>query len=187
MLPAVVTHAAIQFHRLSPEAREDATAEAIASACVSYRHAAEMGKLSKVKPSTLADFAVRHVRAGRHVGGRQDAAKDVMSPKAQGRHGFITGSLTSDDLRAGGWRTIAVEDRRCSVADLACFRVDFARWLRTLTRRNRRILAALIAGHRQCAIARHFNLSPTWVCELRAKLRREWMVFQGEVEIPPAK
>ena len=34
-------------------------------------------------PAPLADFAVNFVCNGRHVGGRQDAARDALSPAAQ--------------------------------------------------------------------------------------------------------
>src|SRR6186997_2105178 len=87
LLPAVQTHAQIQFRRLPAIHREEAVQEAIAAACLTYQLAAARGKLDVVRPATLADFAVRHVRTGRHVGGSQDAAKDVLSPVCQRRRG----------------------------------------------------------------------------------------------------
>ena len=90
VLPAVTTHARIQFRRLPPDRKEEAVQEAIASACVSYQRLAARGRLHAARPGTLATFAVNFVRNGRHVGGRQDGARDVMSPAAQARHRFRT-------------------------------------------------------------------------------------------------
>ena len=89
VLPAVQTHAQIQFRRLPAARREEAVQEAVAAACLNYQLAAARGKLAVVRPATLADFAVRHVRTGRHVGGRQDAAKGPVArvPAAAGRAG----------------------------------------------------------------------------------------------------
>jgi hypothetical protein len=67
MLPAVQTHAMIQFRKLPAEKREEAIAETIAAACTQYQRAAAQGKLHAVRPGMLADFAVRHTRTGRHV------------------------------------------------------------------------------------------------------------------------
>lgn len=58
LLPAVQTHAQIQFRHLPLEQREDAIQEAIASACVSYQILAAEGRLHVAHPGTLATFAV---------------------------------------------------------------------------------------------------------------------------------
>src|ERR1700676_362225 len=79
VLPAVETHARIRFRRLNADQREEAIQETIAAAYLNYQLAAAQGKLNVVRPSSLADFAVRHVRTGRHVGGSQNSARDVMS------------------------------------------------------------------------------------------------------------
>src|SRR5450755_4700173 len=79
VLPAVQTHAKIQFRRLSTQKREEAIQETIATACVNYQLAALQGKLNVIRGGSLADFAVKRVRAGRHVGGHQDGTGDVLS------------------------------------------------------------------------------------------------------------
>ena len=180
VLPAVRTHARIRFRRLPAERREEAVQEAIASACVSYQRLAARGRLHAARPSTLATFAVHFVRNGRHVGGGQDAAGDALSPAAQARHGFRTASLDPRDRASGGWRQVAVEDRRTAVPDLAAFRVDFARWLRTLARRDRRIVAALAAGEGTGAVAGRFGLSPGRVSQLRRRYEHLWHAFHGD-------
>jgi hypothetical protein len=64
-------------------------------------------------------------------------------------------------LRDGtdGWKRIAVEDRKANIPDLACFRIDFPRWLRTLSRHDRSVISALAAGENPSSIADRFGIS----------------------------
>ena len=185
VLPAVQTHAAIQFRHLPLERREDAVQEAIASACVSYQLLAAQGRLAVAHPGTLATFAVNFVRNGRHVGGRQDAAKDVMSPVAQQRHGLRVQSLQARRGGGGsngsdGWRQVAIADRKVSIPDLAAFRIDFAQWLQRLSRRDRRIVAAFVSGERTSNVAERFGLSAGRVSQLRRRYQCDWGAFQAQ-------
>ena len=181
ILPTVQTHAKIRFQKLPAEQREEAIQETIAAACVQFQVAAIQGKLSAVRPGPLADFAVRHVRTGRHVGGKQNAAKDAMSPAAQARHRFTTSSIDLYENDAGEWRQLAIADHRNDpIPDTAAFRIDYARWLRTLTRRDRRIIAAFTSGDTTKAVAGRFGISPGRVSQLRRKYEHLWHVYQGE-------
>lgn len=189
VLPAVRTHAQIQFRQLPAHRREEAVQEAIAAACVNYQLAAARGNLAVIRPGMLADFATRHVRTGRHVGGSQDAAKDVLSPVCQRRRGVrvVSYDVRRHDRSGGdGWRAMAIADRNASVPDTACFRVDFQRWLRTLGRRDRRVIAAFAAGDGTGAVAGRFGLSPARVSQLRRKYEGLWRAFQGDGAGPRA-
>jgi hypothetical protein len=174
VLPAVQTHAQIQFRRLPLVHREEAIQEAIAFACVNYQHLAAQGKLRVVHPGTLATFAVNRVRCGRHVGGKQDTANDLLSPRCQRRHGMRVESI------GGDWRRMLIADRKASIPDVAAFRIDFACWLSQLDERDRRIIGAFIAGEHGCAVADRFGLSAGRVSQLRRRYERDWLVFQGE-------
>jgi hypothetical protein len=186
VMPVVETHAKIQFRRLPRERREDAVQEAIASACVSYQLLAAKGKLAVAHPGTLAKYAVNHVRNHRHVGGHQDGAKDVMSPACCNRHGVEVVSCDRYQVHASlrdgtdGWKRIAVEDRKANIPDLAAFRIDYPRWLLTLTRRDRSVISALIAGEHPSAVADRFGITRGRVSQLRRRYEREWKDFQGE-------
>ena len=187
VLPAVRTHAQIRFRRLPAERRADAVQEAVAAACVSYQRLAARGRLHAARPGMLAEFAVKHVRNGRHVGGRQDAARDAMSPAAQARHGFRTGGYDDQVGGHGGdWREAAVADRRTPVPDLAAFRIDFAGWLRTLAPRDRRVVAAFLRGDGTAAVAGRLGVSPGRVSHLRRRYEQSWRAFQGEGAADPA-
>jgi len=183
ILPAVQKHARMQFRRLPTESREEAIQEAVASACVAYQLLASQGRLHVAYPGTLSDFAVRHVRTGRHVGGKQDTAKDVLSPSCQKRHGVCVQSCCHIPPGGGGvdgWKSQVLSDRRIGVADLAAFRIDFAAFLHALAYRDRRIIAAMVSGERTFAIADRFGLTAGRVSQLRRKYERSWHVFQAE-------
>jgi hypothetical protein len=186
VLPAVETHAKIRFRRLNADRREEAIQETVAAACVNFQLAAAEGKLNVVHPSSLADFAVRHTRTGRHVGGSQNGARDVMSPACQRRHDVEVVSYDRHrvpaSLRDGtdGWKRMAVEDRKAMIPDLAAFRIDFGRWFQMCSRRDRSIISALIAGEDPSTIADRFGISRARVSQLRRRYEREWMDFHGE-------
>jgi len=175
ILPAVQTHAKIQFRRLPAERREDAIQEAIASACVSVQILASKGRLHLARPSTIANYAVNHVRNGRHVGGHQDAAGDAISPAACRRHGIQVCGLPGDH----GLTDFFIADRKSDIPALAAFRIDFGHWLSTFRRRDRRIIAALGSGSRNSAVAQSFGISEGRVSQLRRQFERQWMSFQG--------
>jgi DNA-binding CsgD family transcriptional regulator len=182
VLPTIQSQARIRFRKLSANRREDAIQEAIASACASYQRLAAQGKLHAAHPSTLANFAVNFVRNGRHVGGMQDRARDVMSPACQKRRGIRIVSADANPAGHGtdGWRQIVIADRRASIPDVACFRVDFAEFLKILNRRDRKIISALSAGETTSGVAERFRISPGRVSQLRRRYERDWCVFQGE-------
>ena len=180
LMPAIQVHANITFRRLRPVHREEAVAEATAAALVAYRRLAAQGRLHVAHPSTLALRAVQRVRGGRHVGGHQDSANDLMSPPAQIRHNFQIASYNTIDHETGEWIWSDIEGRRTSIPDLAAFRIDFAHWLKTLTGRNRRIVNLLAIGERTSAVAERFGLSWGRVSQLRRKFERWWYTFQGE-------
>jgi hypothetical protein len=182
VLPAVQTHAKIRFRKLPADQREEAIQETLAAACMHYQLAAAQGKLHAVRPGPLADFAVRHVRTGRHVGGHQDAAKDVMSPVCHQRHGVHVRSYFVDRSGDGtdGWRQVAISDRKVPVPDLAAFRIDFARWLKTLSRRDRRIIAAFVEGQSTSSVADRFGVTAGRISQLRRRYEQMWQSFQGE-------
>lgn len=183
LLPAVQTHAEIRFRRLRADRREEAIQELIAAACVSYRALAAEGKLGIAYAGSLADFAARHVSNGRHVGGHQDAATDPLSRNCHRRHGVTVQSYHAPNAGGSttGWRQVAVADRGASIPDTAAFRIDFSGWLKTLTRRDRRIIFAFVSGERTAAVAGRFGITEGRVSQLRRKFEAGWRAFQGEV------
>src|SRR4051812_839556 len=84
-LPAIRRYARFSFRHLRPSRREEAVSEAVAAAFVAFVRLAERGKQG-VYPTSLAKYAVLHVKNDRRVGGRESST-DVLSIKAQARRG----------------------------------------------------------------------------------------------------
>ena len=176
VMPAIQSHARSKFRFLNPEQRQDAIQEAVAAACVSYQRLAVRGLLHLATLGSLLAFSVRHVRGHRHVGGVQETLNDLLSPVAQHRHGIQVRHPDED----GEWMAVIVPDRRTSVPDRAAFRIDFARWLKTQGRRDRRIINTLVRGERTRAVAERFDITPGRVSQLRRRFQADWRRFQGE-------
>lgn len=196
VMAAVQRHARIQFRRLPPCDREEAIAEAVAAAFVSYVRLCARGKDAAAFPSRMAHFAVLRVKSGRRVGTRLrniDLLAEV--PLRQGR--FVRHSLPQRETERvspdDNWREAVLEDRRTCVPDQAAFRIDFPRWLATHTRRNRRIAESLAAGNSTSETARRFRVSPARISQLRQQFFTDWQRFHGEQDAdqnmndPPAE
>jgi hypothetical protein len=182
LLPTVQSQANLHFRGLPAERRADAVQEAIACACVSYQQLVVQGRLHVAHPSTLAKFAIRFARAGRHVGGHQDKAKDVLSPacQRQGRVRVVSTHVPQVDGDSSDWKPLAVADRKASIPDTAAFRIDFEQWLSTLPRRDRRIIAMLITGEQSRVVAKRCAMSAGRISQLRKRYERQWQAFHGE-------
>jgi hypothetical protein len=86
--PRIETHARIYFrHVRCSTTRADRVAETLALAWKWFVRLAKRGKDATAHPSVLATYAVKAVNAGRRLCGQQKA-KDVLSERAQQRHGF---------------------------------------------------------------------------------------------------
>ena len=186
LLPMITSRAQARFRGLPRSRRADAVQEAVVAALTNYQLLASRGQLHVAYPGTLADFALRHVNEGRHVGGRQDTAKDVLSPTAQDRHSLIVRRYDEQEPEPGAdWQDLAIaERRRDSVAAIACFRIDFARWLKALSHRDRKIIRRLIQGDRAAEVAGRFGVSPARISQMRRRFQKHWARFQGEEEEP---
>jgi hypothetical protein len=193
ILPRIERHARIRFRHLQcPGKRDDAVAETTAVAWKWFLRIAEQGKDVDQFVSTLADYAVRHVRSGRRLCG-QEASKDAVSLARQ-RHHFRVQSLptsTSHPREGGnspphGQRLVdAVEERLrdnslTPVPEQAAFRLDWRAWLTTRTERDRRIIDALSWNHRTQDLARAFGISPARISRLRREYHDDWTRFTGD-------
>jgi len=117
---------------------------------------------------------------GRH----QDAAKDVLSHVCQRRHGVRVQSCDVRRSERGNtdWKQLVIPDRKgkAPIPDTVAFRVDFVRWLWTLTRRDRRVIAAFVRGEGTFAVADRMNISPARVSQLRRTYEQLWLSFHGD-------
>jgi hypothetical protein len=180
VLPEVQSRVGINFRYLGDEAKEEATQEAVASAFVAFRSLTRRGRLGSSTAGTLSSFAVKHVRSGRHVGGSQERARDVMSTAARRRQRVTVMSYNRPEGDASPWPVSLIADRKASVPDLAAFRIDFKEWVGRMGERDRNVIAQLAEGEKTHVVAERFGLSPGRVSQLRRRYERDWQVFQGE-------
>src|SRR5262249_6942299 len=154
------------------EAQEEAVAQATALAFAAFRRLQEQGKDPFAFPSQLATIAVKQVQAGRSLGSRQSST-DVLSPATQRRWGFQVQSLAQ--RRAAdreSWQEAVVDNTQAPPADAAAFRMDFRKWLGSLTPRNRQLVDLLTLSYTPTQAARHLQLSRSRISQLRKAFAR---------------
>ena len=183
MLPAIQRHARMAFRHLNPEARDEMVEETIANAFVAYCRLVELGKADLAYPTPLASNGIKQAKAGRKVGSSLNV-RDVSSRHCQVTKGVKVGCLDHFDEESREWQEILVEDRRAGPADTACGRIDFADWLRSLSRRYRKIASTLATGETTKKVAKRFGVSPGRISQIRRELFNSWNRFQGEADGP---
>ena len=113
--------------------------------------------------------------------------KDVLSKYCQDHKDVVVERLDTFDEQEGHWEEAVVEDtRNAPVPEIVAFRVDFADWLKSLKRRDRRIAEFLSLGHRTSDAARKFKVSEGRVSQLRRELAESWKAFVGDEPAPKA-
>ena len=179
MLPLIRRHAAVSFRHLDPEARAEAVQEVICNALAAFRRLVELGKIDVAFPSPLARYGVAQVRAGRRVGASLNC-KDVSSQHCQNQKRLTLERLDYFDTEEMCWAEVLIEDRTAGPAETAASRIDFASWLRSLSRQKRKVATTLATGESTQTAARKFNLSPGRVSQLRQELKLAWEQFTGD-------
>jgi hypothetical protein len=193
-LPRIERHARICFRHITcPDTKADKVAEAVALAYQWFLRLYERGRDASEFPSALARYAATAVQHGRRVCG-MDKAGDVLSPRAQQRHGFRLERLpaaTAVSLETpyasplGQRRWDEFEERLTDNTitpppDQAQFRIDFPAWLQTLTARERRLIKAMARNERTKDLSRQFELSPGRISQLRREFAQGWKRFIGD-------
>jgi len=194
LLPKIETHARIYFRDVKcPARRADLIDETVALAWKWYRRLVERGKDVMRFAMVFVYLVAKAVRCGQRTTGRENI-NDVMNPLAQKRHGFQVEPLpistrTSLDTLYGagtGQRQLDEYEERLRdntitpPPDQAAFRIDWPRFLKTLTHRDRELAQYLSLGHRPSRAAAKFGLVPGRVTQLRQRWCREWRSFGGD-------
>jgi len=179
MVPAITRHARIVFRDHHREQREEFVQETVANCLVAFVRLVELGKQDVAYPAVLAHYAVAQIREGRRVGSSLNI-KDVSSQYCQLKKRVSVGRLDHFDKAEGDWKEIVVEDKRSGPAEIAAMRIDFAAWLRTLSRRERWVATTLAIGGTTSATAKKLGVTPSRVSQMRRQLKAAWEVFTGE-------
>ncbi len=174
MLPWIQCQARRAFCRVPAELRDELVAEVVAHAFCSFARLVNSGRASFAYATPLAGYAIQAVRAGRRVGTKRNV-RDLTSPT---RNRQIE-SLDRLALRQGQWCEALVEDRRTTPADIAAARIDVAAWLRSLSRKHRRIATSLARGESGQEVAKQFRVSGARISQIRKSLMDSWDRFQG--------
>ena len=179
LAPVICREARFAFRQLDPEARAEAIQEVLVAALVTFVRLVELGKPHLAYPTVLARYGIAQYRCGRRVGSRLNI-RDVSSPYAQRKKKFVVERLDHFSAKQDVWREVLVEDKRATPADIAAVRIDFADWLKSLSRRRRRIANLLATGESTAAAAKKFRVTPGRISQIRRKLEQSWRTFQGE-------
>jgi hypothetical protein len=182
LLPAIHEQAQFAFRGIRCEAREELVQETVAQAYVLFVRLVKRDKMALVYPTPLARFAIRRVRSGRRLGSLCNR-RDITSPYNESSKKVTAERLDRVNLQTGDWQEVLLEDRTAGPAKIVEIRIDFAAWLRTLSKRNRRLAQMLGRGETTGRVARSFTISSARVSQLRRDLCRSWQTFVGEPRV----
>ncbi|MCE9564151.1 MAG: hypothetical protein K8U57_19075 [Planctomycetes bacterium] len=175
IMPRVVRHARITFRQLAcADSRENAIAETVALAWKWFARLVQQGRHPEEFVSVIAAYAARAVKSGRRLCG-QEKAKDVLSPLAQTRQGFLVSPFPKVSTLAANPFDEALQDNtQTPVPDQVSFRLDFPAWLSTRTERDRAIIGELMVGERTLDVSRKCQVSAARI----SQFRREYLPWR---------
>lgn len=185
ILPRIETHAQIYFRHIKSQVeKEEAIAETVALAWKWYVRLVRRGKDVSGFVSTFASYPARAVKCGRRVFG-MERAKDVLSSRAQQRHGFTVDKLPDiSTLSDNPYSEPLADNTRTPPPEAAAFRIDWPAWLRTRTRRDRRVIRDMALGERTKHLAHKHKLSPARISQLRREYAEDWQRFTANEAVP---
>ena len=179
MLPAILRHARIASRDLDADAREEFVQAVVANTLAAFVRLVELGKADVAYAKPLASYAVAQIREGRQTGTRSNV-RDVSSGYCQAKKGVAMKRLDHFDRQEDGWLEVLIEDRHAGPAETAASRIDFPAWLKTLSKRDRKIAWKLALGETTRQAGRLFGVSDGRISQLRRELERSWLRFHGE-------
>jgi hypothetical protein len=179
MLPEIEQKLRIAFCRLDPEAREDATEEAVVHSLLAYLRLVEQGRVEVATPSSLAWYSSRQIKRGRPAVGQMNG-KEPLS-----RYGQISNAIQVE-RQSGHWINSMVEDKRAAVPDQVAAKMDVSAWFSTLTKRMREIAKDLAFGCSTSEVAEKHGVTAGRISQMRRMLEESWAAFQQEAVVAGA-
>jgi hypothetical protein len=176
MLPEIQQRLRYSFRRLDAASREEAIAEGVLHAMLSFLRLHERRRSDAICASSLAWYAALAVKQGRPAAGHMNS-KEPFSQYAQLRRGFQMEKRPSD------WLEQLVEDKRASVPDQVAAKVDFGAWFAGLSRHMRQIAKDLAIGFSTSEAAKKHGVTAGRISQLRRLLETSWMEFQSQVSV----
>ena len=74
------------------------------------------------------------------------------------------------------------DNTRTPPPEQAAFRIDFPEWLKTLSRRDRKIIRAMAMNERTKDLSRQFEVSAGRISQMRRDFKVGWDRFVGDGE-----
>jgi len=181
ILPRIRRHAQIYFRHVRCRFKlNDLISEVIALSWKWFLRLAEKGKDACKFPSVLATYAAKAVRCGRRVCG-QLKPKDVLSERAQQRHGFSVNRLPDmSTLSENPYSEALIDNTMSPVPDQVAFRLDWPSWLKTRTHRDRKLIAQMAQRERTIDLSQKFQLSSARISQLRRLYHDDWQRFTAD-------
>ncbi len=179
LLPRIKRYAQFALRCLQGEAHEEALSEVIAQCLCAYRRLFERNQRERAYASVLVRYAVAMYYRGRRVG-TADCSHDLYATQARQAAGFELRSLGTPLEQRRAWMECLTDNRRTPVPDQVHFRIEFPRWLRMQTPRNRQIAERLAMGHSTAAVARRYKVSAGRISQIRRELHESWQAFTAE-------
>jgi hypothetical protein len=179
ILPRIERSARIAFRTLRADVRDDAVCEVIANCLSAYHRLYERSQLHRAFASPLVRYAVAQYHAGRRVGTSQ-CGRDLYGLRASKDGQFQFRSIGTPVEQRQEWMECLTDNRRTPVPEQAHFRIEFPRWLRTQTRRNRQIAERLSLGYSTAEVAQRFKVSPGRISQIRRELHDSWQAFTAD-------
>jgi hypothetical protein len=180
LLPIIRDQAQFAFRRVPFDVQEELIQETVSQAYALFVRLVQRGKTALAYATSLAQFAIRRVKAGRRLGSRCNR-RDLTSPCVESSKSIMLKRLDRIDPRIGEWRELLLEDHTAGPAQIVEIRIDFADWLETLSSRDRRLAETLAQGETTGFVARSFKVSAARVSQLRRDLCDSWHRFVGEL------
>ena len=177
-LPELYSRCRTFFRELSPEEREEATAETVASAFKYALSAAGRGKLQLLTPYTLVSFFGRSYHDGRRIGGA--SSTDALSEAGRRRHKLRVVSFDEDQESAAPLRAVVmrisdtlVDPKRDRPLENTRRNIDYLEILdhEQASPQVRRVFEFFCATNgegRQSDLAREMGVSPSRITLLKA-------------------
>ena len=150
------------------ERKVEAVAEVVAIAWKGYLDLSLRGENVEKLLGKIVWYAAQCVRSERFFVG-QSPANDVMSPRAQFRHGHRSVGEPREHERADN----------ASPAEQAASNVDFREWLQTLDGKRREIVLALTSGLNSADVGRLRGVTRAAIYLDRLDLKESWDEFHG--------
>ena len=163
----------------SPRPAPRPSQEVIANALKAFVRLVQLKKTDIAYPTVLASYGVRQTRDGRKVGGHLNV-KNVLSKYCQDHKDVVVERLDHFDKTDEAWQEVLVEDRHCGPAQIACTKIDFEEWLKSLPVRYRHLAQYLSLGHRTSDAAKKFKVSAGRISQIRKELAENWRRFVGD-------